>query len=80
MAIHILHKLVHSARPFMKTASWGFVFVVIDSSGQLVDRPEEAECGVPCSSGKKFVVGRSTSGEESAGASTGAPMEVPSSL
>ena len=26
VAIHILHKLVHSARLFMKMVSWGFVF------------------------------------------------------
>ena len=35
---------------------------------------------VPVSSGTKFVVGRSTSHEEVSGASTGAPMEIPSSL
>ena len=49
---------------------------VFDSSEELVDRPEETECSVPCSSGTKLVVGRSPSGEEAVGASTGAPMEV----
>ena len=37
-------------------------------------------CGVPCSSGTEFVKGRSVSKEEAFGASTGAPMEIPSSL
>ena len=41
----------------------GLCVLVFDSSGELVDRPEETECGVPCSSGTKFVVGCSPSGE-----------------
>ena len=80
MAIHILHELVHSARLFMKMASWGFCVLVFESSGELGDRPQETECGVRYSSGTEFVVGRSTSYEEATGASTGAPMEIPSSL
>ena len=79
MAIYILHELVNSARLFMKMASCAS-FLVFGSSGELDDRPRETECGVPGSSGTKFVVGRSTSYEEAAGASTGAPMEVPSCL
>ena len=58
----------------------GLCVLVFESSGELVGRPEETECGVPCSSGTMFVVGRSTSVDEAAGASTGAPMEIPSSL
>ena len=61
-------------------ASWGFCFLVFDSSGEPVSRPEEMLCGVPCSSGTEFIVGRSASEEEAVGASTGAPMEIPSSL
>ena len=80
MAVYILHELVYSARLFMKMASWGFCVLVFGSYGELDDRPQETECGVPGSSGTKFVVGRSTSCEEATGASTGAPMEVPSSL
>ena len=80
VAIHILHELVYSARLFMKMASWGFCVLVFGSSGELDDRPHETESGVPVSSGTKFVVGRSTSYEEVTGASTGAPMEIPSSL
>ena len=63
----------------MKMASWGFCVLVFGSSGELDDRPHETESGVPVSSGTKFVVGRSTSYEEVTGASTGAPMEIPSS-
>ena len=80
MAIYILHELVYSARLFMKMASWGFCVLVFESSRELGDRPQETECGVPYSSGTKFVVGRSTSYEEAAGASTGTPMEIPSSF
>ena len=77
MAIHILHELVYSARLFMKMASWGFCVLVFESSGELGDRPQETEYGVPYSSGTKFVAERSTSYEDAAGASTGAPMELP---
>ena len=80
MAIHILHELVYSARLFMKMASWGFCVSVFGSSGELDDCHKEMECGVPGSSGTKLVVGRCTSYEEATGASTGAPMEIPSSL
>ena len=58
----------------------GLCVLVFDSSGEPVNRPEETVCGVPYSSGTEFVVGRSASEEEAVGASTGAPMEIPSSL
>ena len=77
MAIHILHELVYSARLFMKMASGGFCVLVFEPFGELGDCPQEAEWGVPYNSGTIFVVGRSTSYEEGAGASTGAPMEIP---
>ena len=80
MAIYILHELVYSARLFMKMASWGFCVLVFESSGEVGDRPQETECGIPCSSGTQLFVGRSTSCGEVVGASTGAPMEVSSSL
>ena len=76
MAIHILHELVYSARLFMKMSSWGFCVLVFEPSGELGDCPQETECGVPYSSGTKFVVGRSTSYEESTSASTGAPWKI----
>ena len=80
MAIYILHELVYNARLFMKMASGGVCVLVFGSSGELDDRPNETKCGVPLSSGTKFVVGCSTSYEEAIGASTRAPMEFPSSL
>ena len=80
VAIYILHELVYSARLFMKMASWGCCVLVFESSGEPGDRSQGTQCGVPGSSGTKFVVGRSTSYEEVAGASTGAPMKIPSSL
>ena len=58
----------------------GLLVSVFGSSGELDDRRQKTERGVPVSSGTKFVVGRSTSYEEVTGASTGAPMEIPSSL
>ena len=58
----------------------GLCILVFDSSGEPVNRPEERVCGVPCSSGTNFIVGRSASEEEAVGASTGAPMELPSGL
>ena len=58
----------------------GFCVLVFDSSGEPANGPEEMVCGVPCSSGTEFVMGRSTSDQKAVGASTGAPMEIPSSL
>ena len=58
----------------------GLCVLVFESSGELGDRPQETECGAPCSSGTGFVVGRSTSCGEVCGAVSGAPMEIPSSL
>ena len=78
VAIHNLHKLVFSARLYMKMASWGFCVLVFDSSGEPVNRSEEMVRGVPYSYGAEFVIGRSTS--EGEAASTGAPREIPSSL
>ena len=60
MAIYILHRLVYSARLFMKMASWGFCVLVFESSGELGDRPQKTECRLPYSSGTKFDVRRST--------------------
>ena len=77
---HIFHKLVFSARIYMKMASWGFCVLWFDSSGEPANRPEEMLCDVPCSSGTEFVVGRPTSDEEAVGASTGASRKSPSTV
>ena len=53
----------------------GLCVLVFESSREVGDRPQETECGFPWSSGTKFVVGRSMSCEEAAGASTGAPWK-----
>ena len=58
----------------------GLCVLVFGSLGELGDRPQETEYDVPSSSGTKLFVGHSTSSDEATGASTGAPMEIPSSL
>ena len=58
----------------------GLCVLVFYSSGDPASCPEEIMCGVPCSSGTEFVVGRSASEEVAFGVSAGAPMEIPSSL
>ena len=80
VAIHIFRRLVFSARLYMKMASWGFCVLEFDSSGEPANLSEEMVCCVPCSSGAKLLVGRSTSEEVVVGASVGAPMEFPSSF
>ena len=80
VATHFFQKLVISARLYVKMASWGFCILVFDSSGEPVNRPEEMVCGFRTVPETIFVVGRSTSEEEANGASSGAPMEIPSSL
>ena len=79
VVIHILHKLVLSA-PLHEDGIMGLCVLVFDSSGEPASHPMEIVCEVLCSSGTEFVVGRSASEEEVFGASTGAPMEIPSSL
>ena len=80
VANHIFHKLVVSARPFMKLASWGFCVLVFDCSGETVSRPDEMACEVPYGSGTEFIVGRSTCEDDAVGAATGVPMEILSTL
>ena len=58
----------------------GLCILVLNSSRESVSCPEEMVCEVPCKSGSQFVVERSASEEEAFVASTGAPMEIPSSL
>ena len=66
--------------PLHEDGIMGLCVLVFHSSGEPVIRPEEIVCGVPCSSRTEFVVGRSASEHEAFGASTGAPMNLPSSL
>ena len=79
VATHISHKLVDSARLFMKKASWGSFVSELDSSGDLACQPELSDpCARVCS-GTEVEVGR-TSGEDSHGAAVVAPMDFESSM
>ena len=61
---HIFHKLVLSARLFMKKASWGYSVLVFDSSGEPAAHPGMSDSCAPDGSGTEFKVGRTTSCEE----------------
>ena len=80
MAIHILHKRGTQRAPIHEDGIMGLSILVFDSSGELVNSPEETVCGVPCRSGINIVVRCSASEEEAVGASTGAPMAIPLGL
>ena len=79
VATHIFHKLVISARLFMKKASWGCFVPVLDSSGEPAGRPELSESCAPGRSGTEFEVGR-TSCEDGDGATVHAPMDYEASM
>ena len=76
---HIFHKLVISARLFMKKASWGCCVLVFDSSGEPAGHPEFHDSCAPGYSGTEFEVGR-TSCEDGVGATVHAPMDYQSSM
>ena len=80
VATHIFHKLVFSARLFMKKASWGCCILVFDSSGEPPGHPEFNDPCAPGCSGTVFEVGRITSCEDSVGATVHAPMGYDSSM
>ena len=79
VATHFFHKLVNSARYFMKNASWGCSVLVFDSSGEPAGHPEFSDsCALGCS-GTEFEVGR-TSCEDGVGATVHASMDCESSM
>ena len=79
VATQIFHKLVNSARLFMKKASLGSFILVFDSSGKPAGHPEFSDsCAQGCS-GTEFGVGR-TSCEDGLGATVHAPMDYESSM
>ena len=80
VATHIFHKLVFSARLFMKKASWGCCVLVFDSSGEPAVHPNSSDSCAPGCSGTEFDVGRTTSCEEGVGATVNAPMDYESSM
>ena len=51
VATHIFHKQVHSARLFMKKASWGCFVLVFDSSGEPAGHPDFSDSCAPDLSG-----------------------------
>ena len=79
VATPIFHKLVISARLFMKKASWGCCVLVFDSSGEPAGHPEFSDsCARGCS-GTEFEVG-CTSCEDGVGATVHAPIGYESSM
>ena len=79
VATHIFHKLVISARLFMKKASWGCCVLVFDSSGEPAGHPEFSDSCAPGCSGTDFEV-RRTSCEDGVGATVHALMGYESSV
>ena len=79
VATHIFHKLVHSARLFMKKASWGCFVLVLDSSGEPAGHPDFSDSCAPGFSGTEFEVGR-TSCDDGVGATVHAPIDYESSM
>ena len=79
VATHILHKLVISARLFMKKASWGCCVLVFDSSGEPAGHPQFSDSCAPGCFGTKFEVGR-TSCKDGVGTTVHAPMRYESSM
>ena len=78
VATHFFHKLVNSARLFMKKASWGCFVLVFDSSGEPAGHPNFSDSCAPGFSGTEVEVGR-TSCEDGVGATVHAPMDYESS-
>ena len=79
VATHIFHKLVNSARLFMKKASWDCCVLVFDSSGEPAGHPKFSDSCAPGCSGTEFEVGR-TSCEDGVGTTVHAPMDYESSM
>ena len=79
VATHTFHKLVNSARLFMKKASWRCFILVFDSSGEPAGHPEFSDSCAPGCSGTEFEVGW-TSCEDGLGATIYAPMDYESSM
>ena len=80
VATHISHRLVFSARLFLKKASWGYCVLLFDSSGKSAAHPGISDSCAPGGSGTEFEVARTTSYEEGADATVNAPMNHESSM
>ena len=79
VATLIFHKLVNSARLFLKKASLGCFILIFDSSGEPTGHPEFSDSCAPGCSGTEFEVER-TSCEDGLGAIIHAPMDYESSM
>ena len=79
VATQIFHKLVNSARLFMKKALWGCFVLVFDSSGEPAGHPDFSDFCAPSFSGTEIEFGR-TSCEDGVGATVHAPMGYESSM
>ena len=79
-ATHIFHKLVFSARLFLKKASWGCCMWAFGSSGEPAVHPELSDSLAPGCSGTEFEVGRITSCEDGVGATVHAAMDYELSM
>ena len=80
VATQISHKLVFSARPFMKNVSWGYCVLVFDSSGQPATHQRNGDSCAPGGFGTEIDVGRTSSCEENADTAMNAPMDHESSM
>ena len=79
VATHTFHKLVNSARLFMKKASWGCRVLLFHSSGEPPGHPDVSDAFAPGCFGTDFEVGR-TSCKDGLGATVHAPMDCESSM
>ena len=66
VATHIFHKVVFSARLFMKKASWSYCVLVFVSSGEPTTHPGTSDSCAPVGPGTELEVGCTTSCEEGA--------------
>ena len=80
VATHVLHKLVLSARLFMKMTSRGYCVLVYDSAGEPAARPDDGFADVPDFSGSEFEVGRATSCDDVLSLEKRSPMGCASRL
>ena len=80
VATHIFHKVVFSARLFMKKASWGYCVSVFDSSGEPTTHPRTSDSCTLGGSVTELEVGRTTSCEEGADDAINAYMYHESSM
>ena len=79
VAVHFFHKLVISARLFIKKAPWGCFVLVFDSSGQPAGPPEFSDSCAPGCSGTECEVGR-TSCKAGVGTTVQASMDYESKI